>query len=84
MGTIFLGFLVILILHSLILVSQKLLWEINLIFVQLNFRAIINHFTPKIDSWAAVNHLTSLSSEQVRFLGTDLMLPVRRTKKYSC
>lgn len=30
-----------------------------------NVRAIINHFTPKIDSWAAVNHLTSMSSEQV-------------------
>ncbi|XP_068712035.1 armadillo-like helical domain-containing protein 3 [Montipora foliosa] len=30
-----------------------------------NVRAIVNHFTPKIDSWAAVNHLTSLSSEQV-------------------
>ena len=28
-------------------------------------RAIINHFTPKIDSWAAVNHLTSMTSEQV-------------------
>ena len=25
----------------------------------------MNHFTPKIDSWAALNHLTSLSSEQV-------------------
>ena len=33
--------------------------------VSLTHRAIINHFTPKIDSWAAVNHLTSLSSEQV-------------------
>ncbi|XP_015770707.1 PREDICTED: UPF0668 protein C10orf76 homolog, partial [Acropora digitifera] len=30
-----------------------------------NVRAIVNHFTPKIDSWAALNHLTSLSSEQV-------------------
>lgn len=30
-----------------------------------NVRAIINHFTPKIDSWAAVNHLTSMTSEQV-------------------
>lgn len=30
-----------------------------------NIRAIINHFTPKIDSWAAVNHLSSLTSEQV-------------------
>ncbi|EDO48716.1 predicted protein [Nematostella vectensis] len=30
-----------------------------------NVRAIINHFTPKIDSWAAVNHLSALSEEQV-------------------
>ncbi|CAB3976815.1 Hypothetical predicted protein [Paramuricea clavata] len=30
-----------------------------------NIRAIINHFSPKIDSWAAVNHLSSLTSEQV-------------------
>ena len=30
-----------------------------------SYRAIINHFTPKIDSWAAVNHLTSMTSEQV-------------------
>ena len=27
--------------------------------------AIINHFTPKIDSWAAVNHQASLTPEQV-------------------
>lgn len=30
-----------------------------------NIRAIINHFTPKVDSWAAVNHLSSLTEEQV-------------------
>lgn len=30
-----------------------------------NVRAIINHFTPKVDSWAAVNHLSSLTEEQV-------------------
>ncbi|XP_028403194.1 armadillo-like helical domain-containing protein 3 [Dendronephthya gigantea] len=30
-----------------------------------NIRAIINHFSPKIDSWAAVNHLSSMTSEQV-------------------
>ncbi|XP_064601985.1 LOW QUALITY PROTEIN: armadillo-like helical domain-containing protein 3 [Liolophura sinensis] len=30
-----------------------------------NIRAIINHFTPKVDTWAAVNHLSSLTEEQV-------------------
>nr|XP_006824560.1 PREDICTED: UPF0668 protein C10orf76 homolog [Saccoglossus kowalevskii] len=30
-----------------------------------NIRAIINHFTPKIDSWTAANHLSSLTAEQV-------------------
>ncbi|XP_064465666.1 armadillo-like helical domain-containing protein 3 isoform X2 [Ornithodoros turicata] len=30
-----------------------------------NVRAIINHFTPKIDSWSASNHLTALTEEQV-------------------
>ncbi|XP_046851269.1 armadillo-like helical domain-containing protein 3 [Xenia sp. Carnegie-2017] len=30
-----------------------------------NIRAIIHHFSPKVDSWAAVNHLSSLTSEQV-------------------
>ncbi|XP_046565676.1 armadillo-like helical domain-containing protein 3 [Haliotis rubra] len=30
-----------------------------------NVRAIINHFTPKVDSWAAANHLSSLTEEQV-------------------
>ncbi|XP_013385441.1 UPF0668 protein C10orf76 homolog [Lingula anatina] len=30
-----------------------------------NVRAIINHFNPKLDSWAAVNHLSSLTEEQV-------------------
>ncbi|XP_014662173.1 PREDICTED: UPF0668 protein C10orf76 homolog [Priapulus caudatus] len=30
-----------------------------------NIRAIINHFNPKIDSWAAVNHLSALTEEQV-------------------
>lgn len=33
--------------------------------VLVNVRAIINHFTPKVDSWAAVNHLSSLTEEQV-------------------
>lgn len=30
-----------------------------------NVRAIINHFSPKVDSWAATNHLSSLTEEQV-------------------
>lgn len=29
------------------------------------FRAIINHFNPKIESYAAVNHISQLSEEQV-------------------
>lgn len=31
----------------------------------LYFRAIINHFNPKIESYAAVNHISQLSEEQV-------------------
>lgn len=31
----------------------------------LNIRAIINHFTPKVDAWAADNQLASLTEEQV-------------------
>ena len=30
-------------------------------------RAIINHFSPKVDSWAAANQLSSLTEEQVMF-----------------
>ncbi|XP_074640845.1 armadillo-like helical domain-containing protein 3 [Tubulanus polymorphus] len=30
-----------------------------------NVRAIINHFTPKVDSWATANHLSSLTEDQV-------------------
>lgn len=30
-----------------------------------NIRAIINHFTPKIESWSVANHLSSLTEEQV-------------------
>ena len=30
-----------------------------------NIRAIINHFAPKVDQWAAANHLSSLTEEQV-------------------
>ncbi|XP_037094920.1 armadillo-like helical domain-containing protein 3 [Syngnathus acus] len=31
----------------------------------INVRAIINHFNPKIESYAAVNHISQLSEEQV-------------------
>lgn len=34
-------------------------------FFFLYFRAIINHFNPKIESYAAVNHISQLSEEQV-------------------
>ncbi|XP_038841869.1 armadillo-like helical domain-containing protein 3 isoform X2 [Salvelinus namaycush] len=30
-----------------------------------NVRAIINHFNPKIESYAAVNHISQLSEDQV-------------------
>ncbi|XP_076345414.1 armadillo-like helical domain-containing protein 3 isoform X2 [Tachypleus tridentatus] len=30
-----------------------------------NIRAIINHFSPKIDSWAATNYISTLTEEQV-------------------
>lgn len=32
------------------------------------FRAIINHFSPKIESYAAVNHISQLSEDQVSML----------------
>uniref|UniRef100_A0A672L1Y3 UPF0668 protein C10orf76 homolog n=1 Tax=Sinocyclocheilus grahami TaxID=75366 RepID=A0A672L1Y3_SINGR len=32
-----------------------------------NVRAIINHFNPKIESYAAVNHISQLSEDQVMF-----------------
>lgn len=28
-------------------------------------RAVVNHFKPKVESWASVNHLSSLTEEQV-------------------
>ncbi|KAL4232385.1 hypothetical protein ACF0H5_009953 [Mactra antiquata] len=31
----------------------------------INVRAIVNHFTPKVDSWAANNQLSSLTEDQV-------------------
>ena len=30
-----------------------------------NIRGIINHFSPKVDSWAAANQLSSLTEDQV-------------------
>ena len=39
--------------------------ELTLLCDFIYFRAIINHFTPKVDSWAAVNHLSSLTEDQV-------------------
>lgn len=30
-----------------------------------NVRAIVNHFTPKIDSWSAANHMSALTEKQV-------------------
>lgn len=36
--------------------------------VFLSLRAIINHFNPKIESYAAVNHISQLSEEQVNTL----------------
>ncbi len=38
---------------------------ISEVFVFLSLRAIINHFNPKIESYAAVNHISQLSEEQV-------------------
>uniref|UniRef100_A0A2K6TTA5 Armadillo like helical domain containing 3 n=1 Tax=Saimiri boliviensis boliviensis TaxID=39432 RepID=A0A2K6TTA5_SAIBB len=37
-----------------------------------NIRAIINHFNPKIESYAAVNHISQLSEEQVRSISTNV------------
>lgn len=38
----------------------------------LSFRAIINHFNPKIESYAAVNHISQLSEDQVSQACDDL------------
>uniref|UniRef100_A0A3B3V1F0 Armadillo like helical domain containing 3 n=1 Tax=Poecilia latipinna TaxID=48699 RepID=A0A3B3V1F0_9TELE len=37
-----------------------------------NIRAIINHFNPKIESYAAVNHISQLSEEQVRSISLNV------------
>lgn len=39
----------------------------------LSLRAIINHFNPKIESYAAVNHISQLSEEQVNTLHLFLL-----------
>ena len=39
---------------------QDLLWRMFFFF-----RAIINHFTPKVDAWAAAHQQSSLTEEQV-------------------
>uniref|UniRef100_A0A8C2ZS43 Armadillo like helical domain containing 3 n=1 Tax=Cyclopterus lumpus TaxID=8103 RepID=A0A8C2ZS43_CYCLU len=37
-----------------------------------NVRAIVNHFNPKIESYAAVNHISQLSEEQVRSISLNV------------
>uniref|UniRef100_A0A8C2YGM0 Armadillo like helical domain containing 3 n=1 Tax=Coturnix japonica TaxID=93934 RepID=A0A8C2YGM0_COTJA len=37
-----------------------------------NIRAIINHFNPKIESYAAVNHISQLSEDQVRSISINV------------
>jgi len=43
-------------------------------------RAIVNHFNPKIESYAAVNHISQLSEEQVHISLLGLGL-VNRNKR---
>lgn len=43
-------------------------WIITEVLVFMSLRAIINHFNPKIESYAAVNHISQLSEEQVNTL----------------
>lgn len=43
--------------------AQKQLSD-SLVFF-LTCRAVVNHFKPKVESWASVNHLSSLTEEQV-------------------
>ena len=40
---------------------RKLLSKVDLCF----YRAIINHFKPKIDSWTNAHNATSLTEDQV-------------------
>uniref|UniRef100_A0A8D2ZZ04 Armadillo-like helical domain-containing protein n=1 Tax=Scophthalmus maximus TaxID=52904 RepID=A0A8D2ZZ04_SCOMX len=39
----------------------------------INVRAIVNHFNPKIESYAAVNHISQLSEEQVNTTNTHIL-----------
>ena len=47
--------------------------------VFLSLRAIVNHFNPKIESYAAVNHISQLSEEQVNATRVTSFCPL--TKK---
>uniref|UniRef100_A0A8C9V5J2 Armadillo like helical domain containing 3 n=1 Tax=Scleropages formosus TaxID=113540 RepID=A0A8C9V5J2_SCLFO len=44
-----------------------------------NIRAIINHFNPKIESFAAVNHISQLSEDQVRSISLNVRKNVSLT-----
>lgn len=50
------------------------------VFVCLCSRAIINHFNPKIESYAAVNHISQLSEEQVNTTLIALSKGTNRSK----
>lgn len=43
------------------------------------FRAIINHFNPKIESYAAVNHISQLSEEQVNTVPFHILYVMSQT-----
>ena len=44
----------------------------------INIRAIVNHFTPKIDSWSASHQVASLTPDQVTvllgYIGTTITI----------
>ena len=48
-----------------LLPTAKNRYMCNALCVLCHGRAVINHFRPKVDSWAKVNHLSSLTEEQV-------------------
>jgi len=39
---------------------------IRLTNTMVNIQAIVNHFSPKIESWTAAHNVSSLTEEQVR------------------
>lgn len=53
---------------------------ISEVFVFLSLRAIVNHFNPKIESYAAVNHISQLSEEQVNTTHTSSFYTLTRSK----